>query len=349
MGGTIALVPSAVIGFVILGLVFYSKRIRRRKLMINDPDAYLEHCSGNAGKPSVRPASQQQANVRRSNDSERPATYYGPDGNDQMDRNLLDLLQQQNEHKKKTAKRRNSNGEEVEEENDALEGGTLGGPRDSAHDLHLMQSRFPRGSGPRNNYSAGDHSDDDEGSDDGHGHAGTASGNQVRRRPRPGRALRDQVNDSATGPPPGNMQIPGDPQFQHPAYPQPLMMNNPYMYPVQTAHDGQVPYPQAYHPNGYMPNAYMPNGYPYNPYVPMMGPPMNPDGTQGSMGLNHQEFESFDNFARAHLESRAQRRRQTVTGNNGLLIDLNSNGQALPNGGEQNSNDTPPPYTAMPH
>ncbi|KAJ1797136.1 hypothetical protein LPJ75_007106, partial [Coemansia sp. RSA 2598] len=82
MGGTIALVPSAIVGCVILGLVFYSKRVRRRKLKLTDAEAYAAHCSGDAGSAYINIDEQSKAAlVRKSADNERPNTFYAAEGN----------------------------------------------------------------------------------------------------------------------------------------------------------------------------------------------------------------------------------------------------------------------------
>ncbi|KAJ1718961.1 hypothetical protein LPJ53_006183, partial [Coemansia erecta] len=52
--GAIVLAPSAAIGALLLGTLFYAKRIRRRKLRTRNPDAYKAHRSGDTGSVKIR-------------------------------------------------------------------------------------------------------------------------------------------------------------------------------------------------------------------------------------------------------------------------------------------------------
>ncbi|KAJ1643799.1 hypothetical protein J3B02_004474 [Coemansia erecta] len=319
MGGTIALVPSAIVGCIILGLIFYSKKIRRRKLKMTDADAYHAHCSGNpstSSSSSYENFDEHQSTGKRSKhmstDSERPETFYGPSGTDANDMALLNALKQQNEQNELARKREAG---ENEENDGTLEGGTHSGNRDSARDLHLMQSRFPRGIRPQRN--------------DGEENEESSQNDGVQRRPNRGRARpgvqHDSSNNTQQQQQQQPMQMANEQQFQQPGFPpftyDPNMVN-PYVYAAQ------MQQANMYHPA----YAYMANPYQQPMYHQPVAPPHQPtapDNNRNGLEMYNDAISSFEEFANRRSRARRSnyRQSQAAVQDNGLLIDLGMSGQ----------------------
>ncbi|KAJ1827111.1 hypothetical protein LPJ56_001838 [Coemansia sp. RSA 2599] len=321
MGGTIALVPSAIVGCVILSLVFYSKRVRRRKLKLTDAEAYAAHCSGDAGSTYINIDEQSKAAlVRKSADNERPNTFYAAEGNVNSDAALLAALRNQNERRdgaKRKIEGKESNDDD--DDDDEQEEGRPGGTRDSTHDLSLLESRFPGRFRPRNNSNAGESLNGETGG--------------VQRRPRPGRAHLGSQNNGTGGPSSEQMQMPDEYQHQQPTFPQFVYAqgaNAPYGYQMpMMLPDGQFGYPpQMYAQHPYMVNPYTPNGQMMN--MQQQQQPQHMDhGENQDLTIFQSDIARFQEFANS-AQSRVPRyRRQTMVApdNNGLLINMNSSEQ----------------------